>query len=613
MTPISNVRRFGVLLLSTTALMCGGNPQKAPVKETARDGGVDAGSGENVDAGTASIWETSPYEWASPEHPYQSCEETAVTTGDSPEIADFNGNTLNVLKNEGRGGVWYKDDDGSDGELSVELKSDAMHAISKNWSVWGAGIGVVIGPALSDTKHCYYDASHYAGIRFRAKGSGTFRFKVGTFASYPVSMGGMCDQPGEGCFDSPGGTGTLTSEWQTYEFPFCALKVEGWGQATAPLDPTQLIDLFFLLSNGQTKELWLDDLAFFTADTAESSVGCEVVSCPMAAVPVPETVQPESSWLPLTDELTLHTFDQETTHCGPIRRRYLSFVPNALEAKTSAPVFIALNGTGGDAESFRSFHTLGRLDELAARDGAIIVYANAAPGPYSSDNPRWFNAGTWRHDTRDDGEVDDVAYIEMVLDDMQKRGVISGDNDIFLMGLSIGGGMVLQLAKKMPERFKGIAPFMAYDGSHPTPVPPLSCSGITRILFGMSSKDPGLPEGYGDVLSALPSEWAAAAGLPQDVIDSPVVTALPNTVNEGANYSGDNPIALRTRNSHVIQTDMSASGACARVRVLEFVGGGHLWPTPELGEKAAYAEEYGFTNQDLDASDAVWDFFMAKE
>jgi hypothetical protein len=34
-----------------------------------------------------------------------------------------------------------------------------------------------------------------------------------------------------------------------------------------------------------------------------------------------------------------------------------------------------------------------------------------------------------------------------------------------------------------------------------------------------------------------------------------------------------------------------------------------------LGQKAGsdILEEFGFTNQDLDASDAVWEFFMAKQ
>jgi poly(3-hydroxybutyrate) depolymerase len=411
----------------------------------------------------------------------------------------------------------------------------------------------------------------------------------------------------------PGVSGKLTNEWQTYEFPFCALKPEGWGNEAIPLDPAQLVDLYFRLPRGETKELWLDDLAFFTAETAESPINCEVSACPMATVPVPATVRPEVSWLPLTDEFTLHTFDQETTHCGPIRRRYLAFVPKTLEAASNAPVLIALNGTGGDAESIRSVMTQGRLDELATRDSAIIVYANAAPGPYSSDNPLWRNAGTWRHETRDDGEIDDVEYLEMVLEDLKKRGVISGDNKVFLMGLSIGGGMVLQAAKERPGRFKGIAPFMPFDGYYPTPVPPLSCTDTSRILFGIASEDPGLPVDYRNVLSALPAEWAKAAGLPQAVIDAPVVTALPNTVNEGADYTGSGAIALRTRNTHVIQRDMSAPGACARVRVLEFVNGGHLWPTPELGDKADLVEAFGFTNQDLDASDAVWEFFMAKE
>ncbi|MGC4064736.1 MAG: hypothetical protein QM784_08855 [Polyangiaceae bacterium] len=154
--------------------------------------------------------------------------------------------------------------------------------------------------------------------------------------------------------------------------------------------------------------------------------------------------------------------------------------------------------------------TQGRLDALATRDGAIVVYANAAPGPYSSDVPTWPNADTWRHDTRDDGEVDDVVYVEMVLEDLQKRGVISGANDVYLMGISIGGGMVLRIAKALPGRVKGIAPFMAYDGWQPTPVPLLNCSGISRILFGISSEDPGLPSGYRDELWKIASEWATA-------------------------------------------------------------------------------------------------------
>jgi poly(3-hydroxybutyrate) depolymerase len=610
--------------------MCSGHSKKAPIDETSRgggsqtDGGSDAGAGgavnagsnagagRNADGGTVSIWETSPYALADPSHPYQFCGEIAAGTGAAPEISNFNEETLHVLTNEDRGGGWFASDDGSGGKLEVALDQGAMHVLSENWSVWGSGVGVVFGPTLSDTKHCYYDASHYAGIRFRAKGSGTFRFNVGSFASYPVSNGGKCDQPGSNCSDWPGATETLTDEWQTYELPFCALKPEGWGQAF-PLDPAQLIAFFIRLPRGQPKELWLDDLSFMTEDSAESPIVCETASCPLATVPVPQAVQPEISWLPLTEEFSLHTFDQETTHCGPIRRRYLSFVPKALEAATHAPVFIALNGTGGDAESFRSFMTHGRLDALATRDGAIVVYANAAPGPYSSDNPQWRNADTWRHDTRDDGEVDDVAYIEMVLDDLQKRKVIAGDNDVYLLGLSIGGGMVLKIAKEKPGRFKGIAPFMAYDGWTPTPVPPLSCTGISRLLFGMASEDPGLPIGYEAVLSALPSKWAEAAGLPPEAVQSPTVTALPNLVHEGADYSGNDAIALRTRDSHVLQTDMSAPGACARVRVLEFVGGGHLWPTPELGDKAGYIEEFGFANQDLDASDAVWEFFMAKE
>ena len=564
-----------------------------------------------VETDSLSIGDEALYKGADSAHPYHACKE-AVATGEAPLISDFENGTVEILANEGRSGGWYTDDDNSGGTLSVDVDAGALHIIAKGWTDWGAGVIAVIAPSPSDNEHCFYDASYYIGVRFRARGKGKIQLKVGSVANYPVALGGVCNRNGNNCYDRPMGQVKLTDEWQTFEFPYCVLKSQGWGGEIMPLNPAEIIDLFFMLPAGQDKEVWIDEVAFFTSESATKRISCED-ACPMALVSYLETIVPEASYLTLTDELTLHTFDQETTSCGVIRRRYLSYVPGDVTEESNAPVLIALHGTSGNAEAFQSSVSHGRLDELAARDGVIVVYGNAAPGFYSSDNPQRFNTGSWRQAHYDDGEVDDVDYLQMVLADLKVRNVISGDNDIYLVGFSSGGGMVLSAARERPEMFRGIAPFMAFDGWDPSPVPDLRDARLERVLFVYTSDDPRLPDGYGDVLSTLPAEWATSMGLPENVTRTPTETALPNLVSEGEAYTGDDPLALRTRNSSGMQIDFTAPDVSGSVRVLAFDHAGHYWPTPRQNDTAEFVAVYGFTNQDMDASDAVWAYFMSFE
>jgi poly(3-hydroxybutyrate) depolymerase len=535
----------------------------------------------------------------------------AAATGEEPVIADFDDGTFSVLPNEGRDGYWYSYDDGTGGTFTMNIESGVAHITSSGWTDWGCGIECSVVPFISSSVLCSYDASVYAGVRFKAKGTGRIRINAATVSNVSIEEGGTCDR-GYNCYDRPLTAVTLTDEWQMFELPFCAMKEEGWGGKPAPVDPSEFAALHFALYAGQDVDFWLDDLAFYTEADAEETVSCEA-PCPMESVPYPETIVPEFSYLPLTDELTLHTFDQETASCGPITRRYLSFVPGDLETKSSAPVLIALHGSSTSAETFQDFLAHGRLDELASRDGFIVVYGNAAQGAHSSDNPDWYNTGSWRQDLNDDGQVDDVAYLDLVLANLKADEVISGDNDLYLIGLSNGGGMVLKAAKERPDMFKGIAPFMPFDGWEPTPVPDLTGTGLERVIFGYAPSDPGLPDGYDEVLSTLPFEWARALGLPDDVIQNPKVTDLPDLVSEGEDYTGDNAQALGTMDSTVLQLDMSAPDVTGRLRILKFERGGHLWPNPIQDTDARTIDSYGFRNQDLDASDAIWSFFRDVE
>jgi poly(3-hydroxybutyrate) depolymerase len=382
---------------------------------------------------------------------------------------------------------------------------------------------------------------------------------------------------------------------------------EGWSGSVESVDPSTLLGLHFRIGERQDAEFWLDDLTFYRAAPNDPAPRCGL-PCPLEAAPSPAIIVPTRSNTPLTENLTLHTFEQATKTCGSVTRRYLSYVPRRLTSRTSAPVLFVLHGSGTNAETMRTYLARDRFDALADRDGAVVVYGNAAPGVYSSSDAGQLNSGAWRQGYFDDGQVDDVDYLERVLEDLKARGVIDGSNTLFLTGISNGGGMVLEAARRLAARVGGVAALMPYDGKQPKPIPDLVNTKLRRVLIGYTLDDPGLMPGYHDTLAPLPAQWAMAMGLPREAIANPTKTLLPDVVKEGTDYRGKAPVPLATRDSHVTQLDMVAPTGSGRVRVLILDHAGHLWPNPSQLTEDWVLNRWGFHNQDFDAADLVWDF-----
>ena len=528
-------------------------------------------------------------------------------------IDDFETDPGRVARSEGRGGYWFSYDDGTGGKLVREEISDStrvLHVKSSGFTHWGAGFGASFLPTTSLDHACAYDASAYSGIRFRARGRGRMRLVFSGLSNTPPSRGGRCTRPGDTCYDRPGVWVDLTEQWQTVEQLFCAFIPEGWGGDHSGLDASDLVTVQFQMQARQNFELWLDDLAFFTMEKGTTAVNCGR-KCPLAEVPPGANIDPTFSTATLTEELTLHTLQQATKNCGDLTRRYLSFVPKHLERQTSAPVLLVLHGSEANAESMQQYQTRGRFDQLATRDGFIVVYGNAAPGAHMDASPAFPNTGSWRQAFYDDGAIDDVEYLLAVLDDLKSRGVTNGKNPVYLTGISNGGGMVLEAAKRAPERFRGIAPLMAYDGTQPSPVPELRGKGLNRVLFMYTVNDPGLPHGYHNTLQTLPLQWARALGLPHTAIEIPKRVDLPDRIREGDGYKGKNQVARATVNSRATQYDAVDADVDAKLRVIVFDHAGHFWPSPG-GETSLWAiDRWGFRNQDFDAADVVWEFLSS--
>jgi len=531
--------------------------------------------------------------------------------GNAPLVDDFETDPGRILAEDGRGGWWFSYDDGTRGRLlreEVEVDgSRALHVVASGFVRWGAGFGASLHPATTARLGCPYDASVYSGVRFRARGHGRLRVMLADVNNTPVARGGSCTRPGARCDDHPGVWVDLEPEWKTYEYPFCTLVPEGWGGSTQGIDPSRLLAFHFRVGARQSVEVWLDDLGFYRAAPGAPGPRCGL-PCPLDAAPRSARIEPLFSTAPLTRELSLHTFEQATKSCGPLVRRYLSYVPNGLGSRCSAPVLLMLHGSGANAESARTFMTRNRFDALAARDGFIVVYGNAAPSARTDPNPGFPNTGTWRQGFLDDGQVDDVDYLERVLGDLETRGVVRGDNPVLLAGHSSGGGMALEAARRIPQRWRGLAAVMPYDGEQPKPVPDLSTTKLRRVLFVYTLRDPGMADGYHETLAPLPAEWAAAMGVPKSVIAAPRRTSLPNAVNEGESYRGRSGVVLATRNSQVTQLDIEAADVDGQVRLLIMDHAGHFWPNPTQDTEAWVLERWGLRNQDFDAADLVWEY-----
>ncbi|HEY7376883.1 MAG TPA: alpha/beta hydrolase-fold protein [Polyangia bacterium] len=330
----------------------------------------------------------------------------------------------------------------------------------------------------------------------------------------------------------------------------------------------------------------------------------ELLAC--LGAPPEALYQPERLAAPPAPGLAVHTFDQATAPCGPVQRRYVSYVPPALGARATAPVLIVLHGQGASAEAMMTFQTRGTFNRLADAKRFVVAYGNGLPTSF--DIAGLPNSGRWRSEYTELGAtVDELGYLRRIVDDLTARAVIAGGNDVYLVGQSNGGGMALSAARQRPDLYAGVAAFMPFVGFSPTAPPDLAGARLRRVLFAYSDADPALPPSYASqVLAPLARGWARALKVSEREIDAPAETARDDVVKEGQGLSDDEEVVSATRDSTVKQLDArSETGA---LRQLVFDHAGHFWPTREYADPAPLRAEYGLRNQDVEGADETWRF-----
>lgn len=285
----------------------------------------------------------------------------------------------------------------------------------------------------------------------------------------------------------------------------------------------------------------------------------------------------------LTGSLT-----SKTISLNGLERSYQVYTP--INLSPSAPLIMVLHGSKGDGDIARSQYSY-RFDALADKHGFIVVYPNGF-------EKHWNDCRVTAPYTANTQNVDDVNFLLHLKNHLISEYHLDA-KQTFITGMSNGGQMVLRLAFERPNGFAVYAPVIAS-------MPAASNMGCklqqqpVSIAFMNGSADPLNPYNggqvglygkfslRGEVLSTNDSVayWTELANLTDST-----TTKIPNKAQQ------DHSTISLTRWSQVNHKT---------VALYSVIDGGHSVPS----SSARVPRILGNTNQDADAANLIWQFFI---
>ncbi|MGL5811348.1 MAG: extracellular catalytic domain type 1 short-chain-length polyhydroxyalkanoate depolymerase [Nocardioides sp.] len=256
------------------------------------------------------------------------------------------------------------------------------------------------------------------------------------------------------------------------------------------------------------------------------------------------------------------------------RRSYEIHRPRAAAGRR--PVVIMLHGGGGSGSNAAR---MTGFNELADQEGFLAVYPNG-----SGVGPLTWNADhCCGYALRN--EVDDVAFISALIDDLVSRGEAERRR-IYVTGMSNGAMMAHRVGRELPDRVAAIAPVVgAVFGDEPrtaSPVPAL-------IITGKLDRNVPREGGYGAVTGASDAPYAPAR-------------AAFRYWRAGNDCAG----AKKVKGTPVFRL-RRGKGCDAPVKWYLLKKGTHSWPGGRPSHRGGDEPV-----QDFDASRVIWRFFDGK-
>ena len=270
-----------------------------------------------------------------------------------------------------------------------------------------------------------------------------------------------------------------------------------------------------------------------------------------------------------------------------MRRRYLVFPPKGFDKPL--PVVLALHGGGSNARQMERYT---RFNDLAAKEGFLVVYPEAVDG-------NW-NDGRGIAGVRAQQEnIDDVKFVRTIVDRISKVHRIDRSR-IYSTGISNGAFMSHRLATEASDLITAIAPVVGGMAPsmakqfHPTyPVSILIIQGDADPLVPIRGGMVGFPRGRkrGQV---VPTEETIALYVRRNGNQGdPTVTTLDRDEKDGTS---------------VEITKYPDGPGDVKTQVYIVRNGGHTWAGRPL-----YLPEMliGKASQEFSATEVIWEFFKS--
>jgi polyhydroxybutyrate depolymerase len=236
--------------------------------------------------------------------------------------------------------------------------------------------------------------------------------------------------------------------------------------------------------------------------------------------------------------------------------------------------------------------TFGRFNELADRDGFIVVYPQGIGRNWNDGRKVLLNKSLSL-------ETDDVGFLVEIVERLKKKYSIDSSR-VFTSGMSNGGFMSTRLLCERADVFRGGAILTASISVDY--VEECQPSRPVGVLVMNGTDDPIVPyrggeiklfkngKSRGEILStdAYLELWQDKNSCPTQ--DAPI--KLPD---------------LKADGTSIIKINFSDCDPGGALVLYKIEGGGHTWPGGKqyLGEKII-----GKTSRDINACDVIWAFFQ---
>jgi polyhydroxybutyrate depolymerase len=272
--------------------------------------------------------------------------------------------------------------------------------------------------------------------------------------------------------------------------------------------------------------------------------------------------------------------DRQTIQVGDTTRTYVVRTPENIQPNSRVPLVFVLHGGGGNAANAEK---MTGFTEKARKENFIVVYPEGS-GRLRRGLFTW-NAGHCCGYAMEN-KVDDVAFINALIDDLSKRYPID-DKRIYVTGMSNGAMMSHRLGIELSHRIAAIAPVVGtVFGDERKPAQPVAALMINGLL------DDNVPFNGGPGSGRGKDAWGGMPAKP--------------ALDQGAFWAKANGCATEPTKQEIGQ-QIQYHYKCPTGRDVELIAlkdNGHAWPGGEKGSRRGDKP-----SESLNATDVIWEFF----